>query len=563
MAALTYVELFAGAGGLSLGLEAAGFEPVAHCEIEPHARAVLRYRWPQVRLDGDVSHVNGADFQGVTLVSGGSPCQDLSVAGKRAGLAGARSGLFHQQVRIWQESGAPYLLWENVLGALSSNAGQDFAAVLSAIVGTTIAVPSDGWRSGGVAGGPDAVAAWRVLDLQHFGPPQRRVRVFIVAARAGGVDPAEVLALSEGVCGHPSPRQQARESLAASTGGGAKGGHCVGAFQNTGQGWWNESDVAQTLRTPSGGDSTLANVLAVESTCGSNGVVTIGLDGEKNAHIEMMGTLNIGSKSGSGQQPAVMAFHHTQTPISGDVSPTLGQTTNGMGVAVTPTVVAFAENQRGELRTSEVMAQLTTGGGKPGEGYPAVVCTTGDITHALTHEGADASEDGTGRGSPIVVQTLTVGGRDKGAGDSYDNTPVVVQEVFTKQQYGAYTDAAEVCSTIGARDHAATNVDIAVVCSRGGFGEWTEAPAISALCARDSKDQSSIVALANRPRRLMPIECERLMSWPDHWTATGIKEDGTEYQLADTARYRLCGNGVGSVCVAWFAQRLADLINAQ
>ncbi len=412
----TYAELFAGAGGMSLGLEAGGFHALAHAEIEVHARAVLRNRWPGVRLDGDVTQINGADYAGITLLSGGSPCQDLSVAGKRAGLTGSRSSLFHEQCRIWRESGAPYLLWENVLGALSSNNGRDFATVLSTIVGSTVHVPADGWRGGGgVVAGRDAVAAFRVLDLQHFGPPQRRVRVFVLAARTGGVDPAEVLALSEGVCGHPSPRQQSREGVAARAGGGVEGGVAfhlkqtpisgevapaigrptdgmgVLAFQNTGQGWWNQADTAQTLRTPCGGDSTLANV----------------------------------------------------------------------------------------------------------------VCTTGDVTHALTHEGADASEDGTGRGTPIVARMVA-------------------------------------------------------------FGEYTEDGMAGAIKARDHKDATDLVyAKQGRPRRLTPLECERLMSWPDRWTATGTKDDGTTYALSDTARYRLCGNGVGSVCAEWIARRLHDAITAQ
>jgi DNA (cytosine-5)-methyltransferase 1 len=443
----TYAELFAGAGGLSMGLEAAGFHAAAHAEIEPHAQAVLRHHWPNTRLDGDVTQIDGRDYAGVTLLSGGSPCQDLSVAGKRAGLAGARSGLFYEQVRIWEESEAPYLLWENVLGALSSNKGQDFAAVLSALVGAPVAVPADGWRSAGVAAGATGVAAWRVSDLQHFGPPQRRRRVFVFAARTGGVDPAEVLALGEGVCGHPSPRSQAREGAARGAAGGAGGG-----------------DVA------------------------------INLDGEKNAHVELIGTLNTGRKSGSGQQPTVLAFHSKQDPISGAVSPALGRTTEGMGV----------------------------------------ICTTGQVTHALTHEGADASEDGTGRGTPIVAF------------------------------------------------------------SRSGFGDWAENEAVTALCARDHEDQSSLVlpnqqwpkpiadtltvayaeklgfenqhinsgavlfqmTPAGRPRRLTPKECERLMSWPDDHTRYGTKDDGTVYELSDTARYRLCGNGVGSVQVQWIAERL-------
>lgn len=428
MADLTYVELFAGAGGLSLGLEAAGFRPWAHCEIEPHARAVLRYRWPDVRLDGDVTQVNGADFRGVTLISGGSPCQDLSVAGKRAGLAGARSGLFHQQVRIWQESHAPYLLWENVLGALSSNGGADFAAVLSALVGTALPVPADGWRSGGVAAGPDAVAAWRVLDLQHFGPPQRRVRVFVLTARAGGVDPAEVLALSESLCRHPSPRQQQREGAAPRTGAGAQGSSGVGAFQNTGQGWWNQSNVAQTLRC--GGDATLANVVAFESTGGSWGV------------------------------------------NEGDTVP------------------------------------------------PIKIGTGGEVTHALTHEGADASEDGTGRVTPIV---LASGQANAEVGNGISPSLTLLHEAPI---------------VVGSLDvHHST---------KWGSHQWVA-------------QQKAMISLG-RPRRLTPLECERLMSWPDQWTATGITEDGTQYALSDTARYRLCGNGVGSVCVAWFATRLAAML---
>ncbi len=204
---LTYAELFAGAGGMSLGLDAAGWTPIGLAEIDADARAVLSRHWPNVPLHGDVSHLNGRHFRGATLLAGGSPCQDLSIAkGKRAGLAGSRSSLFHHQVRIWRESNAPLLLWENVYGAFSSNEGRDFGAVLSAIVGAAVPVAADGWRSAGVAAGPAGVAAWRVLDLQQFGPPQQRRRVFVVGSRTAGVDPAEILAIGESVCGHPPPR---------------------------------------------------------------------------------------------------------------------------------------------------------------------------------------------------------------------------------------------------------------------------------------------------------------------------------------------------------------------
>lgn len=496
MAALTYVELFAGAGGLSLGLEAAGFHPIAHCEIEPHARAVLRYRWPDVRLDGDVTQVNGADFCGVTLISGGSPCQDLSVAGKRKGLAGERSGLFHQQVRIWQESQAPYLLWENVLGALSSNAGRDFAAVLSALVGTALPVPADGWRAGGVAAGPDAVAAWRVLDLQHFGPPQRRVRVFVLAARAGGVDPAEVLALSEGLCRHPSPRHQQRQGVASRTGAGA-------SSRLTWDNALNAGDVQGPLMalTKSGGDR--------------NGVLAYNSYQRTVEHVVSGVMVNSHATAG------VLAFNWQNGGGYGEANIGLGITEEGTGplsksqvMAVTqPTVMAFAQNQRGELRTSEVAAQLTTGGEKPGEGYAAVICTTGEVTHALTTQ-PGATDDGMGRGTPIVLNTIP---------SSYAKGP------------GHNKDDLLVIGTLDVHDS-----------TKWGSHQWVA--------------QDKAMVSAGRPRRLTPLECERLMSWPDQWTATGCKEDGTEYALSDTARYRLCGNGVGSVCVAWFAQRLAAML---
>jgi DNA (cytosine-5)-methyltransferase 1 len=217
MIPLTYVELFAGAGGLSLGLEMAGWRCLGHAEWDAFPRRILTHRWPDVPLWGDVTTLTGADItaNGIpTLLSGGSPCQDLSVAGKRAGLDGDRSSLFFHQLRLWEESGAPYCLWENVLGAFSSNAGGDFAAVLSSFVGSPVAVPRDGWAKSGVAAGATGVAAWRVLDAQYFGVPQRRRRVFVLGTRTGGCDPAEVLALTESLSGHPEPRRETREGIA-------------------------------------------------------------------------------------------------------------------------------------------------------------------------------------------------------------------------------------------------------------------------------------------------------------------------------------------------------------
>jgi DNA-cytosine methyltransferase len=169
------LSLFSGVGGFDMGLEAAGMTTVFQCEIDKHARSVLDYHWPDVPKWDDVSTLTGAHILevtgGVDVVAWGSPCQDLSLAGKRAGLSGERSGLFHQGIRIIKElrelSNGKYptwSIWENVVGALSSNGGADFGEVLHEM---------------DEAGA--CFSEWTVLDAQYFGVPQRRRRVFVTS----------------------------------------------------------------------------------------------------------------------------------------------------------------------------------------------------------------------------------------------------------------------------------------------------------------------------------------------------------------------------------------------
>jgi len=179
---MNVLSLFSGVGGIDLGLETASHHTIGLCEIDPKCREVLAHHWPDVPIHEDVTTLNPKEYRGrVDLVAGGSPCQDLSVAGRRAGLDGERSGLFWHQCRIADQSHARWFLWENVAGALSSNDGADFAAVLWGITGALPDVPDEGWRSCGVVVGPKRTAVWRVLDARWFGVPQRRRRVFIVA----------------------------------------------------------------------------------------------------------------------------------------------------------------------------------------------------------------------------------------------------------------------------------------------------------------------------------------------------------------------------------------------
>jgi DNA (cytosine-5)-methyltransferase 1 len=227
------LSLFSGAGGLDLGLKRAGIHAVAHCEIDPKARSVLRRHWPDVPVFNDVREVT-ADAVGtdVDVVHGGSPCQDLSVAGRRGGLDGERSGLFWEQCRIADAVAPRWFLWENVAGALSSNDGADFAAVLWGITGALPDVPDGGWRNSGVCVGPKRWAVWRLLDAQHFGVPQRRRRVYVVAGDPRTECRPEVLLEPEGVRRDPAPRREAGTGVAALTANGV--GTC-GADDNQGQ----------------------------------------------------------------------------------------------------------------------------------------------------------------------------------------------------------------------------------------------------------------------------------------------------------------------------------------
>lgn len=178
---MNVVSLFTGVGGFDLGLERAGHRIVGQCEADANARKVLRRHWPDVPIHEDVNTYEPTES--ADLVAGGFPCQDLSVAGKRAGLAGERSGLFFEAARISDVvlGDGGWVLVENVPGLLSSNGGADFGIVLATLADL-------GFHD----------LAWRVLDSRYFGVPQRRRRVFILARRSRGRRAAEVLLEPEG-----------------------------------------------------------------------------------------------------------------------------------------------------------------------------------------------------------------------------------------------------------------------------------------------------------------------------------------------------------------------------
>ena len=214
----TFGELFAGVGGFGMGMETAGWSCAWQVEWDKQCQQVLRHHWPDVPKYGDVSTVSGYDLTPVDCITFGSPCQDLSVAGKRAGLDGGRSGLFFEAVRIIKEmrdateSVWPrWAIWENVVGALSSNHGHDFAAVL------------DSLAEAGAVG-----IEWAVLDAQHFGVPQRRRRVFVIACfdpATAARCPDPLLPVAESLRGDTQAKRTSRQGVtSALTKGLATGG---------------------------------------------------------------------------------------------------------------------------------------------------------------------------------------------------------------------------------------------------------------------------------------------------------------------------------------------------
>ena len=189
-------SLFAGIGGFDRGFELAGFQPVWAVEIDPACQRVLRHHFPNLHIESDVREVGAHNLEPVDVITFGSPCQDLSVAGKRGGFAGERSGLYFEAIRIIRELSPAIAVWENVPGALSSHNGRDFGRALDELADI---------------GALDI--GWAVLDAQWFGVAQRRRRVFVVAdfrgQRAG-----EILALADGLSGHPAPRRETGQDVA-------------------------------------------------------------------------------------------------------------------------------------------------------------------------------------------------------------------------------------------------------------------------------------------------------------------------------------------------------------
>lgn len=270
---ITYNSFFSGIGGFDLGFDRAGMVCKQQIEYDVQCRKVLKRHWPDVnRGVTDVREAGRHNIANADVFCGGFPCQNLSVAGRRDGLVGGQSRLWFEFHRVIAEMEPEWIVIENVPGLLSSNTGRDFAIVLGGLTGIIPDVPAQGWGNAGLARGPIYSVAYRVLNAQFFGVAQRRRRVFIVASLGDG-RAAEILFESESVPGDFAPGREegtgiAGDVAACLNSGGNDGGfrtepgeHLIAAH-STGAGWWNESDVAGTMRG-SLGDAQYSQLVAL------------------------------------------------------------------------------------------------------------------------------------------------------------------------------------------------------------------------------------------------------------------------------------------------------------
>lgn len=492
-------SLFDGIAGFPLAAFLEGITPVWASEIEAFPIEVSRRHFPDMKHLGDVTKINGAEIEPVDLITFGSPCTRLSVAGRHDGfditftcegpddkphekhihkiratdkyqylymhtcpvcgtelIETNESALFFHAIRIIEEMRTAtdgryptFAIWENVPGAFSSNNGRDFRAAVGALIGADVPMPLSGrWATAGMVRGNGRSLAWRVLDAQYWGVPQRRRRIFLIADFRGQRAP-EILFEREGVSGDTAAGRGEGEGVA----GGVAGGVTIPILE--------------------------AGARTGASTTDPRAGIGIGEPGDP------MFTLQ------AGKQYAVAFAQNQRDEVR--LMDKAGALAAEPGMKQQSYVMTLAIRGRGDtcqIETREdgkANALLTPNGGRAGIGVGAV-CVTGAKTHCLKAEGFDGSEDGTSRGQPIVAIGVDAFGADR----------KYAQSVTTKQ---------------GSR------LDI---------------------------ETGTFVQVGYRVRRLTPLKCERLQGLPDGWTAGG----------SDTVRYKAIGNGIAIPPVRWIMNQI-------
>ena len=552
---------------------------------------------------GDITKIHGGEAPVVDVVIGGSPCQDLSIAGKRAGLSGARSGLYMEQIRIIKEmrerdmaSGRTgefvrprYMVWENVPGAFSSNGGKDFAAVLEEVIRVAepeapdVEVPKKGWNTWGgyhdEMGGRWSVA-WRVLDAQHWGVPQRRRRIALVAD-FGGDTAWEILFNRQSVSGHlaesespgegPSANAESGAAYAVRIRGGCDGGG-KGALVQTEKSGTIKAGNDQTLfcmATQQGGaevrsDDRAPTLTASAGMSGNNQPVVCA--GFKLGNSEQARSIGYAEEQAhtlnaecGGNKPAVMCLNDQGGNVMGvshDVAGTLRAQEHGHQ----PAVMAFDTTQITSKQNGSIPDF-----GKPCHTLNAnahVPCAVLDMSHAC-----DVIRD-CGEVAPSLQARMGTGGNQIPL--TYQKTTGTLSPGAHAGSYNgqdAYNDMLVVSSEIHPALRAKANdpyrTDMAAYVASVDCRNFTEGGETNGtLQAKESGGQSLNLNNTVRQnmvvRRLTPLECERLQGFPDHWTDLGEWTDskGKRHKDADSPRYKALGNSIALPPWKWLLKRL-------
>jgi DNA (cytosine-5)-methyltransferase 1 len=375
---MKYLSICSGIEAASVAWHPLGWEPLAFSEIEAFPRSVLQHHYPDVPLHGDFTLLRSEQWIiDADVLVGGTPCQAFSVAGLRNSLADERGNLTLEFVRLAnaiddlrRDAGRPpaYVLWENVPGVLSVS-DNAFGSLLAGLVGHDAPIEPPrgrGWTGSGVVSGPRRVAAWRLLDAQHFGLAQRRKRIFVLAREhPGGWECADaLLPIIHSLQGHPAPRREEGERVAPTIARGSpSGGRTFGLCADTAESLVaSTGHIAHCLNAGGMGrqgyeTETLIAFQSTESM--SSGV-----------NVNVAPTLRIGS-NGGGQPPAIAFSCKDHGADASDISPTLramghaGSHANAGGQVA----VAFAQNSRDEVRMMHVAGALAAEPGAKQQTY--------------------------------------------------------------------------------------------------------------------------------------------------------------------------------------------------
>ena len=572
---LTLGSLFDGSGGFPLGGLISGITPVWASEIEMFPIRVTTKRLPFMKHYGDVSKMNGADIEPVDIITFGSPCQDMSIAGRREGLDGSRSSLFYEAVRIVKEMRCKtngryprYIVWENVPGAFSSNKGADFQSVLEevcSVKGYEIHTPRpEKWPTAGEIMADDFSLAWRVFDAQYWGVPQRRKRIYLVADLAGG-SAGKILFESEGVSGYTP---QGFRSWKGAAGASEKGSGAAGCVCLNDQGG-NRMDVTDGVTC----------TLRAEAHHPPCVMESAGFCTEHSAHSRSIGYEEETSPTlRAGTVPAAVYENHSQdTRYTGplETAPTV-MSTYGTGgnnqpfVVETPKTLKIRSGCEGGGKGALIQENKSATLGCNNDQtvfVPKVYGICSKQSHAMQsdnpHSGfyeADTSRClDRGGGNPscnqggmavVAVQGSMIGRSDKngpqGSGvnedvsftlDTTDRHAVaygidrVTYNMGRNAKFGI-TVETEIEPTMVSKGPGAVGQPIYHSSKSSSHTNFTDDDVTETLVATDFKDPPTV---SKEPdyivRRLTPTECARLQGFPDWWCSNLETDEPTEEEI--------------------------------